>query len=76
MARNTIKLQYEQKMGNLLSKYRGAPQSIKTAQVAFYVVIDRLSRGKWRKPMPAVREVIYELRQMFNSRFLNETQFS
>ena len=26
MARNTIKLQYEQKMGNLLFKYRGAPQ--------------------------------------------------
>jgi len=52
-------------------------QSIKTAEVALYVVIDRLSRGKWRKPMPAVREVIYELRQMFNSRFLiNETQFS
>ena len=52
-------------------------QSLKTAEVALYVVIDRLSRGKWRKPMPAVREVIYELRQMFNSRFLiNETQFS
>ena len=52
-------------------------QSIKTAEVALYVAIDRLSKGRWRKPMPAVREVIYELRQMFNSRFLtNETQFS
>jgi len=26
MARNTTKLQYEQKMGNLLFKYWGAPQ--------------------------------------------------
>ena len=52
-------------------------QSIKTAEVALYVAIDRLSKGRWRKPLPAVREVIYELRQMFNSRFLtNETQFS
>ena len=28
MARDTTKLQYEQKMSNLLSKYRGVPQLI------------------------------------------------
>ena len=51
-------------------------QSIKTTEVAIFVTIDRISKGKWKKPMPAVKEVTYELRQMFNSKFLQQTQYS
>ncbi len=44
-------------------------QSIKTTEVAMFVTIEKISKNKWQKPMPAVKNAMYELRQMFNSRF-------
>lgn len=50
-------------------------QSIKTADVAIYVTVERMKK-KWNKPLAAFREVLYEMKQMFNTRFMQQTQFS
>ena len=54
----------------------GCLQSLKTAEVAIYVTINKIQTGKWKKPLPAARVVLYELKQMFNVKFSSQTQFS
>lgn len=49
-------------------------QSTKTAEVSIYVIINKLIKGKWRKPLPAFIACQYEINQMFNLRFLRQTQ--
>ena len=44
-------------------------QSLKTAEVAIYVTINKIQTGKWKKPLPAARAALYELKQMFNAKF-------
>ncbi len=44
-------------------------QSLKTAEVAVYVTINKIQTGKWKKPFPAARTALYELKQMFNANF-------
>jgi|YNPBryunderm2012_1023409.scaffolds.fasta_scaffold22677_2 transposase-like protein len=44
-------------------------QSLKTTEVAIYVTINRIQTSKWKKPLPAVRAALYELKQMFNAKF-------
>lgn len=51
-------------------------QSIKTADVAIYVTVERMQKNKWSKPLAAFREVFYEIKQLFNTRFMQQTQFS
>ncbi len=45
-------------------------------EVAMFVTIDRISKNKWKKPMMAIKEIIYEFRQMFNSKFPQQIQYS
>lgn len=49
-------------------------QSMRTAEVSIYVVISRIERTRWREPLSMVKASIYEIRQMFNARFYEETQ--
>ncbi len=35
-----------------------------------FVTIEKINKNKWQKPMPAVKNAMYALRQMFNPRFL------
>ncbi|GAB6183080.1 IS256 family transposase [Thermodesulfovibrio hydrogeniphilus] len=51
-------------------------QSEKTASVAIYVIVDKIRKGRWSKPMAVSRGVLYELQQMFQMRFAHETQNS
>lgn len=51
-------------------------QSIRTAEVAIYVTMIRIEKTRWKNPMPFVKAALYELRQMFKSKFHKETQFS
>lgn len=44
-------------------------QSAKTAEISVYVVIHKLKANRWGKPIPFFREALYELNQMFNTRF-------
>ncbi len=49
---------------------------MRTAEVALYVTISRIIKTRWQKPIPMVKSVTYELRQMFNAKFYKQTQFS
>ncbi len=51
-------------------------QSLRTAEVAIYVTINRIQTSKWKKPMSAIRAALYELKQIFNAKFYAQTQFS
>ncbi len=51
-------------------------QSMRTAEVTLYVTISRIIKTRWQKPIPMVKSVTYELRQMFNAKFYKQTQFS
>jgi putative transposase len=44
-------------------------QSEKTLQIAMQVLIDKIKRNKWRKPIPAFRDCSYEINQIFNRKF-------
>jgi len=44
-------------------------QSVKTAEVSLYVIIHKLQRNRWKKPVLSFREAEYELNQLFNSMF-------
>jgi transposase-like protein len=44
-------------------------QTTKTLTIAMQVLIDKLSKNKWRLPMPLVRACQYEIYQLFNQRF-------
>ena len=49
-------------------------QSTKTAEVSIYIVAEKLRNTRWFKPLPAFRECIYEINQMFMTRFYEQTQ--
>lgn len=51
-------------------------QSIKTAEISIYVTISRIIKNRWQNPVPHIKSAIYELRQMFNTKFFKQTQFS
>jgi transposase-like protein len=45
-------------------------QTSKTLNIAMQVLIDKLSRDKWRYPVPIIKGCQYEIYQLFNQRFL------
>jgi len=49
-------------------------QSTKTAEVAIYIVLEKLRKGKWYKPMLTFRGCLYEINQLFMNRFPLQTQ--
>lgn len=44
-------------------------QTSKTLSIALQVLIDKLTKDKWRKPIPAIQGNEYEINQLFNQRF-------
>jgi transposase-like protein len=50
-------------------------QSIKTAEVSIYVLINRLKSGKWSKPMLYFKNCEYEIIQLFNKILYRDTLF-
>jgi putative transposase len=44
-------------------------QSSKTIDVAVFVLISRLLKNKWKKPIPAFQACKYEIEQSFNAKF-------
>lgn len=44
-------------------------QTTKTLNIAMQVLIDKLKKNKWRKPVPTIRGAEYEIHQLFNQRF-------
>ncbi len=55
-------------------KSGGYFQSMKTADVSIYVVYKNMKEKNWRKPLPAIKNCSYDLKQMFCLKF--KTQFS
>ena len=51
-------------------KAGGYFQNIKTIEISIYVIINRIKQGKRKNPLSVSRSIVYELRQIFNSRFL------
>jgi len=54
---------------------------MKTEENVFAIFIDakhKIQTGskKWKKPIPAARAALYELKQMFDEKFPSQTQFS
>ncbi|MGC8770420.1 MAG: transposase, partial [Brevinematia bacterium] len=49
-------------------------QSTKTAEISIFLTVQNLKKGKWFKPLPAFREALYEINQLFATRFYKETQ--
>lgn len=49
-------------------------QSVKTAGVGIYVLITHLKEGRWRKALNCIKSCEYEISQIFNSRFIKQTQ--
>ncbi len=47
---------------------------MKTADVSIYVVYENMKEKNWRKPLPAIKNCSYDLKQMFCLKF--KTQFS
>lgn len=47
-------------------------QSMKTVDAAVYVMIQKLVKRKWKKPIPAFCEAKYEIHQLFNCKFNSE----
>ncbi len=60
---------FNSRLENIRINSGGYFQSVKTAEVAIYVTINRIHNSKWRKPLPAARAALYELKQMFNAKF-------
>lgn len=50
-------------------------QSIKTAEVAIYVTVNRIQKNRWKEPIPMIKAALYELKQMFVKKFYEQTQF-
>jgi len=68
---------------NLNSRYEvvrvnsgGYFQSVKTLEVALYVVLNKIRTTKWKKPLLLFKEVEYDIIQMFNLRFFPQTHFA
>jgi len=57
------------KLEGLRVNHGGYFQSVKTAEISIYVIVNRIIQGRWRKPLTVSKEVLYEIRQIFNSRF-------
>ncbi len=52
-------------------------QSSKTLNVSIQVLIEKIKKNRWRKPIPAFRECTYEIFQMANQKFSTiQTHFS
>lgn len=51
-------------------------QSTQTMVIAAYVLFQNITNSKWKKSVFAFKEVEYEITQMFNARFLTQTQSS
>lgn len=49
-------------------------QSTKTAEISIFLTVQNLKNYRWFNPLPAFREVLYEVNQLFASRFYRETQ--
>ncbi|GAB6182836.1 hypothetical protein [Thermodesulfovibrio hydrogeniphilus] len=45
-------------------------------EINIMLQIDRLKQGKWKNPLSVIKSKAYELLQLFNMRFYNETQHS
>ncbi|WP_028845656.1 transposase, partial [Thermodesulfovibrio thiophilus] len=57
------------KLEGLRVNHGGYFQSVKTAEISIYVIVNRIIQGRWKKPLTVSKEVLYEIRQIFNSRF-------
>jgi transposase-like protein len=57
-------------------KLGGYFQSVSILEINMMLQVDRLKRGKWRKPVPLVRARAYEILQLFNMKFHVQTQDS
>lgn len=57
-------------------KLGGYFQSVSILEINLMLQIDRLKQGKWRNPVPILRAKAYDLLQLFNMKFYQETQNS
>ncbi len=51
-------------------------QSVEILEVNLFLQRERLLRGRWKNPVPALKAHAYELRQIFNRKFYAQTQDS
>lgn len=51
-------------------------QSVEILEVNLFLQRERLLRGRWKNPVPALKAIVYELRQIFNRKFYAQTQDS
>ena len=57
-------------------KLGGYFQSVSILEINLMLQVDRLKQGKWKKPVPILRAKAYDLLQLFNIKFYQETQHS
>lgn len=54
-------------------KLGGYFQSVNILEINMMLQVERLKRGKWRKPVPSIRARVYEILQLFNMKFYPQT---
>lgn len=57
-------------------KLGGYFQSVNILEINLMLQVDRLKQGKWKNPVPILRAKAYDLLQLFNIKFYQETQNS
>ncbi len=57
-------------------KLGGYFQSTEILEINFMLQVDRLKQKKWRNPIPILKAKAYEILQIFNSKFYQQTQLS
>lgn len=57
-------------------KLGGYFQSVGILEINLMLQVDRLKQGKWKNPVPILRAKAYDLLQLFNIKFYQETQNS
>jgi len=51
-------------------------QSVDILEINLMLQVDRLKQGKWRKPVPMLRAKAYDILQLFNIKFYDQTHNS
>jgi len=50
-------------------------QSVEVLELNVFLIRERLKEKNWKRPIPKIKNVEYELLQLFNLRFANQTHF-
>jgi hypothetical protein len=55
-------------------KLGGYFQSVEILEINLWLQRGRLKQGKWKNPLPVIKSRAYEIQQLFNLKFYDQTQ--